>query len=189
LSRLRNHAVALAETPWIAFLDDDNEYESFHIRRLIEHAWRSGGEAVHSHRRLFHLDGRPYLDACWPWARSRHAGEQRWRELVDLGLLEPGSNIMRDRADVRPAPHRVMEIDTNVWLIRADLLRRLPIPDRYHHTDWDMILVEDDKMLENFIAHGVLPVSNDVVSVRYYLGGYSNNLTADTPHSDVWRRW
>ena len=36
LARLRNLGIRMAETAWICFLDDDNEYEPFYLSKLIE---------------------------------------------------------------------------------------------------------------------------------------------------------
>ena len=182
LSRLRNQASAIANSDWIAFLDDDNEFEPCHIRTLVECAESTGSPAVHSYRKLFHFDGRPFCEAYWPWCRDPAKARLRYQEYVSKGVLDSGCNVVRERAD----PGHVMQVDTNVWLLRRDLLLRYPISDQFTHEDWMNNLAEDDKLLEGLVNAGVLIATTRNPSVRYYLGGYSNDFDSRYLHSEVW---
>jgi len=117
LARLRNLQVRMAETKWISFLDDDNEYEPFHLRQLIESVRRTGSPAVHSWIQLFNFDGTPYLEERWPWCRDEKIGRQRYREMADKGVICPGYNIVRD--SIHNLPARC--VDTSAWLLSRDI--------------------------------------------------------------------
>src|SRR6202035_6026672 len=80
LARLRNGAVALAATPLVAFIDDDNVFDRNHISSLVRCMQKSGCPAVHSQRRLVRRDGSPYLAKVSPWKREITAAVARYTE-------------------------------------------------------------------------------------------------------------
>ncbi len=43
----RNRAVAASTSEWLAFLDDDDEFEPWHIERLVEHQRVTGADLVY----------------------------------------------------------------------------------------------------------------------------------------------
>lgn len=188
LARLRNLACELTEAEWISFLDDDNEFEPEHIRTLLASAYAHSSPAVYSYRKLFYSDGTPFLDEFWPWCRLKQEATQRYAEYVAMGFLEPGSNVARERIvsdDRRP---RDTHIDMNVWLLQRDLLKQTAISDHFTEEDWLANRAEDDKLLEALLNAGVPIVASGVPSVRYYLGGYSNDFEQKNPNSEVWKR-
>ena len=174
LARLRNYAIARVASPWVAFLDDDNELERNHLRCLMHCATVTGREAVYSHRRLFHRNGAPFLEDCWPWSRTREEGVRRYQELAVLGIVEKGSNVVKDRVDLRPGAQFIMQVDTSEWLIRTEVLRRCPISDVFADDDWANNVTEDDKMLTGLVSARIEFSSSEQPSLKYYLGGYSN---------------
>lgn len=186
LASLRNLAASLVDTPWLAFLDDDNEFEPEHLRTLFACAEATRCPAVHSHRRLLHLDGRPFLEPSWPWCRDPAEARARYRQMVELGIMTPGSNVVRDRVETRPGRPRVLLVDTNVWLLRTELLLEHPIPEDFSYQDWLDNLAEDDKLLESLVGAGVPVECTGLATVKYYLGGYSNDFDGSSGRSERW---
>jgi glycosyltransferase involved in cell wall biosynthesis len=187
IAMLFNLGVRLCDSTWIAFLDDDNEFETLHLRSLLELAHRTGSPAVHSGRKMFWSDGAPYLDERWHTAPNDAEGARIYRLMCERGVRVPGTNLVLDRADpVRVATFRpstvirdddpMLLVDQNVWLIRRDLLLRLPIPEVYTEQDYQSNTAPDDKMLGVLLYNDVNIVTNSLPSVRYYLGGISNGL-------------
>ncbi len=188
LARLRNHACQIATSDWVAFLDDDNEYEPDHIRTLLACAETTGSPAVHSYRKLFHFDGSPFLEPFWPWCRRKVEAQQRYWEYVANGILVPGSNVACERAIPIGDRLRTVHIDMNVWLLRRDVLLKCPMSDGFTDEDWMANLAEDDKLLEALLRVGIPIATTGNPTVRYYLGGYSNDFQGTHTHSEVWER-
>jgi glycosyl transferase family 2 len=186
LARLRNYAVTLVDTPWTAFLDDDNEYEPGHIASLAACAAASGCPAVHSYRQLLYFEGGAYLEPRWPWCRDPRQGEDYYRVLVQKRVMDVGSNVVRDRVDPTPGPSQIMLVDTNVWLIRTEVLRKVKIPEDFFYQDWLDNIAEDDKLVEALVAARVPVGCSGRATVKYYLGGYSNDLKHEYSHSERW---
>ena len=186
LARLRNYAVTLVDTIWIGFLDDDNEYEANHIASLVDHAATTGCPAVHSHRQILCFEGGPFLEQRWPWCRDPKQAEERYRELVEKGVMRRASNVVRDRVDVSPDGSGIMLVDTNVWLIKTEVLLRVKFPDQFSYQDWLDNLAEDDKLVEALVFAGIKIACSEQPSLKYYLGGYSNDLKRQYTHSEPW---
>lgn len=180
LAEIRNFGAQLITTPWMAFLDDDNELDSNHYSLLMSHALATGAEAVHSWRKLFDADGAPYLEERWPWDRDPIHGQEKYREMVAGGYMELGSNILRDSVDI-------MTIDTNVWLIKTDIVLGNPISSEFDLEDWTAVQAEDGKMLQGFVNNGVRISCNGQATVRYYLGGYSNDFSDQPRRAEKWQ--
>jgi hypothetical protein len=53
--------------------------------------------------------------------------------------------------------------------------------ETYSVADWQHILVEDAKLAREITASGRPVVSTKRPTLRYYLGGYSNNFAPDAP--------
>lgn len=174
LARLRNSAVTRTNTKWISFLDDDNEFERNHLSSLVDCALRSGCAAVHSHRKLFHADGRPYLEQHMPWKRCRREGERIYYDLCAKGVFTKGSNIVRDRADPKNHPDPARMVDMGEWLFQRELLFKFPFCEEYSYEDWLNIIPEDNKLLQTLVEHEIPIASTCQPTLKYYLGGYSN---------------
>lgn len=186
LAKLRNLAAKRVDTTWTAFLDDDNEYEPHHIASLVDCAATTGCPAVHSHRQLLYFEGGPFLEARWPWRRAAEEARACYRELVAAGVLEAGSNIVRDRVDASKLGGGIMLVDTSEWLIRTEVLRQVGIPNQFSYEDWVQNLAEDDKLVAALVAAGVKIGCSKQPSLKYYLGGYSNDLDGEYSHSESW---
>ncbi len=96
LAQLRNVGIRIAETEWICFLDDDNAFESFHLSKLMECAHMNRSPAVHAWIKVFNFDGTPYLKERWPWSRENEEGKQRYKIMMERGVVSPKSNVIRD---------------------------------------------------------------------------------------------
>src|SRR5664280_910535 len=99
MARLLNIGIAHASSPWLGFLDDDNEFEPHHLSSLIECARESGSRAVHSARRVYRSDGSPYLDELFPGAADEAEGARIYKLMCDRGVWVRGTNILQDRVD------------------------------------------------------------------------------------------
>ena len=195
LSRLLNSAVCLSNSRWIAFLDDDNEYEVNHISSLVSCSVRHDCSAVHSHRKIYEADGSPYLKRCFPWAPDPQEGERIYELLCSRGVWLRGTNILKDRAGpMGLMPFRnstiltswdpVFLVDTSVWLLERSLLVKYPIPETFSNEDLENDTAPDDKLLELLLKNNVPIVTTGLPTVRYYLGGISNPAGAHAPSTD-----
>jgi glycosyltransferase involved in cell wall biosynthesis len=179
LAALRNQAVAAAGSRWISFLDDDNEFLPGHLETLAECARSTGSRAVHSHMQLFTKDGRPYLEERMPWWPDPVGGRDLYQVLRAQGVFEPGSNIVRDRADPLGTQDPVRSVDTGEWLLERSLLLECPFSAEYSEEDWGCMRTEDDKLLEALIERGISIRCTGKATLKYYLGGYSNSFRFD----------
>lgn len=186
IARLLNIGIQVAGSPWIAFLDDDNEYEPCHISSLVAVAARYGYSAVHSYRQVLYADGSPYLEPRFPWTTDPAEAARIFQLLCQRGVWAAGTNILRDRAGpLLPGPFRnstvispadpVYLVDTSVWLLERALLMRHPVPEKFTRRDVQDGTAPDDKLLEVLLMNGVRIATNGLPSVRYYLGGVSNS--------------
>ncbi|MBB5078753.1 glycosyltransferase family 2 protein [Nonomuraea endophytica] len=186
LSRLFNAGVRAATTTWIAFLDDDNELAPDHLSSLIACARANDADAVHSARTIHRPDGSPYLDEVWHTARDPQEGARIYELMCQRGVRIRGTNILMDRVDpVRPSSFRpstvlqaddpVFLVDQSAWLIRRELLLAAPIPEEFTEEDFISNTAPDDKLLQVLMDRGVAIHSTGQPTLRYYLGGVSNN--------------
>jgi hypothetical protein len=174
LAGLRNLAVDLCRTEWIAFLDDDNEYESNHLQSLLQCAHEAGVSAAHSHEKIYWADGTPYLQPRIPWCSDPEKARTMYYELVAKGVFTSHSHRTRDRADPGDHPDAVRTVDMGEWIFRADLLRAFPFPEDYSDDDVRNTTTEDDKLMNLLLDNGVKVACSQRASFRYYLGGFTS---------------
>ena len=179
LSKLRTNAIHNLDTEWFAFLDDDNEFYPDHIEKLYRFAIAKDSDAVHSYRKVFNNDDSPYLDEEWPWGRTKEARLKVYNEMLKVGVVQRGSNIFRDRYGVT--------IDTSLWLLKTKLFNDRCIPQEYSKKDFEECCPEDTKMMNLLIENKIMVLSNTEPTVKYYLGGYSNNVQKATEGSVIWK--
>jgi hypothetical protein len=60
------------------------------------------------------------------------------------------------------------------------------ISDCFSYQDWLDNLAEDDKLMEAILAAGILIGCTQRATLKYYLGGYSNDLSGVYGHSERW---
>jgi hypothetical protein len=173
---LRNLATRRASSDWIAFLDDDNELEADHLTSLLGHARQHGLRAVHSYASLWTPDGRPYLAERFPWERDPVAAERTYRALRERGVFTAGSNVVADRADPDGVEDPIRSVDTSEWLLDRRLLLEVGFDERYSDRDGAVIRGEDEKLLNRLIERRVPIGCTGRPTLRYTLGGYSNNF-------------
>lgn len=187
LARLLNMGIRRASSPWIAFLDDDNEYEPGHLSDLRRFAEDSGSPAVHSARQMLWADGTPYCEPRFPGPGCPAEQARIYALLCEREVCEPGTNIVRDRIDPVQSSFRnstvfrpddpVFLVDQNLWLVQRDVLLETPIPEGFTPRDLAQNTCPDDKMLEALSRAGILIASNGAPTVKYYLGGVSNRVS------------
>jgi hypothetical protein len=187
LARLLNIGVRAADARWVSFLDDDNEFEPDHLDSLVRHARRHDAVAVHSGRQIVWSNGEPYLDPVFPWAADLATGRRIHALLTSRGVWVPGTNLLLDQVGPEAPTFRnstVMEdsdptflIDQNVWLLRRELMLRLPFPEHFTEVEIAENTCPDDKLLEVLVRNGVPLHSTGAPTVRYFLGGVSNATT------------
>ncbi|GIW08736.1 MAG: hypothetical protein KatS3mg060_3541 [Dehalococcoidia bacterium] len=179
LGHLRNLAVQLAESETIVFLDDDNRWTPEHLASLLSTQRTTGAAFVHSARRLFEPDGRPYLRQEFPWARDPAERRRIWREYRRLGIVAPGSNVWRDRL---PMPASC--VDLGAWVLPRSFLLAHPFRTTFSRSDWEANVAEDHGLAEAILASRLPVVSTGQPTLHYWLGGYSNGF--DRPASLQW---
>jgi len=182
LARLLNVGISSARSPWVAFLDDDNEFEPDHISSLLALARKLGSPAVHSARAFVWPDGTPYLERHLPSAPTREEGERLYEVLCRRGVWVRDTNIVLDRVDggagadasnstVMDDDDPVFLVDQNLWLVRRELLLAVPVPEDFSAMDIAENTCPDDKMLAALIAAGMEIRSTGRPTVRYTVGG------------------
>ncbi|MFC5722384.1 glycosyltransferase family 2 protein [Streptomyces gamaensis] len=186
-ARLRNMAVRASRARWICFLDDDNEWEPEHLSSLLECAGRTGHRAVHSHLTMLNADGTPYLEPREPWARDAAEGRAQWAWMRAKGVVTPGSCVRRDRLDPPGVADPVVSVDTGEWLLDRGLLLDVPFRDVYDARDEAASVGEDDKFAMDLRARGEPVSCTGRATLRYYLGGYSNNFSLPFDPTFSWR--
>ena len=187
IARLRQFAVNLVTTEWIAFLDDDNTVTSSHFSSLLRLATSASAPAAHSWRSLWRADGEPHpLDGLHPWSHDRRRARRLYRHYARAGIYRLGSNIIRDQ--VTPFRRDLSMVDMSEWLFRTAFLRQFPFATSYSVRDWCDARSEDSKLLDEIVAAGIPIPSTRRPTLRYLLGGYSNSASAEGGSLAEWSR-
>lgn len=185
-SYLRNIGVAEAYGDWIAFIDDDNDWEAEHLETLLSLARAGDHPAVHSAMQMFHGDGRPYCEGRVPWSRDADEARAIYDALASLGVAQPGTNIFLDRADPPGTPGGAQSVDTGEWLIAKPVLERIPFRTTFSRADAEGLIGEDDKLMMDILQAGHRPQSTGRPTLKYFIGGYSNNFEHQFDASFSW---
>jgi hypothetical protein len=93
--------------------------------------------------------------------------------------------VIRDRTD---RARNLWLVDTNEWMLSTEWLRAHPISDDFGEQDWIANLAEDDKLLDRLRESNAKVECTARPTVRYYLGGYSNDFTGRHAHTERWLR-
>jgi hypothetical protein len=175
LGALRNLGVRLSSGDCVAQLDDDNAFEPDHLRLLLEALQRTpGAEAAHSWRALFDADDRPYVpEGRDPWRPEHDLDGSGYAELCRLGILAPGSNVVRDRLDT--GGQLMPRVDTSEYLVRRSLHERCPWATAFSRGQQRLGYTEDVAFSVALVRLGVVVACSERPTLRYRMGGYSNS--------------
>ena len=169
LAFLRNRAVEMARNEYVVFLDDDNAWSPNHLSSLWSALISGDYYMAHSYRLIYEQDGKPYLRPEFPWKRDREERERIYRLHAELGIVTPGSNLVRDYVGM---PFSC--VDLGEWLLRREFLVPYPFAYSYSDEDWWNIIVEDNKLQKAIIESNIPTVCTHFPTLHYFLGGYSN---------------
>lgn len=177
VARLRNIAVSLMDAPMVAFIDDDNLWEANHLDSLFRTLRNTGARAVHSYRRLIWADGRDAVVSHFPWLP---VDDDRNRDLFEIyrqaGVFQQGSPIVLDSVSIPIDGQDYGMVDMGAWLFQRDLLVSIPFSTHFSQQEQASRVGEDDKLLWAMRKNGVSTSSSGLPTLRYRLGGFSNNL-------------
>jgi len=169
LAKLRNFAIRNTRTKWVSMLDDDNEYEPKHLQYLFEFAAKTNFDLVHSWHKKFFWDGKPFLEKYWPYNKDKNEQKAKYIDYVRRGILQPGSNIVKDGFDNNT-------IDTSVWLTKTKTILNYPYPENISKKETINNMTEDKKFYQSIVNSGLAIGCNKKTTMRYYLGGYSTEF-------------
>jgi glycosyltransferase involved in cell wall biosynthesis len=174
IGALRNKGIAAARGDWIAQLDDDNEFEPDHLSSLLGClAANQGVEVAHSWRMLVSPDGSPYeITGENPWHPDPELRAPSYERLVELGVFEPASSVVRDA--LRAGGKEFNGVDTSELLVSRRMHERFLFPTTYSRW-WQKLEWTEDYAWCVLLDRAKVPmVCNEKPTLRYYMGGYSN---------------
>jgi hypothetical protein len=185
VATLRKEGLSMVQNSFCAFLDDDNELEPEHYRRLECSIAESRSVAAHSWRSLWTRNGTPFrLTGYHPWSRDMRAAQETFDHYRRGGIYHLNSAIVRDQ--VIPRYRAVSMVDTSEWLFATSFLREVNFVTHYTYDDWLHSRAEDNKLLDWIVESGIPVPSTRTPSLRYYLGGYSNHWTQEGANIQGW---
>ena len=178
VARLRNLGAAATDIDLIAHLDDDNTWDTGHLSSLVEALEAAPtAEVAHGWRRLLNDDDSAFYlpEGVDPWNDDAQASAKSYALLVASGVVEPGSNVLRDRIDFNGV--LLGRVDTNELMVRRRLFERIPFPEEFSR--WKQMIGLGDDALLNYLLlkNNVEVVCTEQVTVNYYMGGKSNRET------------
>jgi glycosyltransferase involved in cell wall biosynthesis len=169
----RMAGVRAARGSLLAFLDDDNEYEPGHVAAMVQAIQgRPHVPAVYSWRQLVHPDGSPYLTPASPWEGDPLRARRDYDDLVAAGVWVPGTNLLQDSLATNT-------VDSSCWLLRRELLTRVPFRITYRGQERTARLGEDVAFCFDLQRYAIPVRQVPQHSVRYYLGGFSTSGNRD----------
>lgn len=169
LATLRNLAVRSAGGGWLVFLDDDNAWEPDHLESLWDAVEASGADLAHSQRMMFGADGSPYLRPEFPWGRDELTRRAVYAYCLEAGIMSRGSNVMRDRLEMR-----FTWVDLGEWLFCPGFLEANSFTAEYGAWEWFNVSVEDRDLPMAVFNSGLKVVATGRPTLHYFLGGYTN---------------
>jgi dTDP-4-amino-4,6-dideoxygalactose transaminase len=168
---LRELAVRRCTADFVAFLDDDNEWEPDHLSSLLEIA-RLGYPAVHSWRVLIDRDGHLINVGTFPWLPDGARALARLDELRTAGVMGD-SPVVRDSVDFKLADGAHGMVDMGEWLFDRTLLDMLKFRRPRTEQQISDRFGEDDVLLEQLLRLDVPTRCTTKPTLRYRLGGMS----------------
>lgn len=172
IAKLRNIGVELSDGDIVAFLDDDNTYHPEHLRLCVEKLLKTPqAVAVHSWRRIWYADKKPWLEPFLPWHNDPILAHKNYLRAVDIGKVTPNDNIFRDSIK--------STIDTNCWVMWRKTSKRFPWPTTYTLQDIKDELIEDMALTRVIRKSGELVVPTQTGTVNYMLP-----FSSDAPQAE-----
>jgi dTDP-4-amino-4,6-dideoxygalactose transaminase len=174
VAHLRNAAVAMLDTEFVAFLDDDNVWHPNHLASL-QSLITSDIESVHSWRTICNRDGAPTALSCFPWDTSPERQHSRFIDAVRAGIIIPSSAIIRDQVSAIVDDREVGMVDMGCWLLSRNLLEIFKFETRYTTEEISCRTGEDDCFLNAIRVNRVQVSCSQQPTLNYRLGGFSNS--------------
>jgi hypothetical protein len=166
------------DTPFVAFLDDDNWWAPTHLASLygLLETRRDGKNlaAVHSWRHLQDSTGAPYVPEGFPWRPDGEQSRTMYETCRKLGILDGKSAIVRDRVSATYHGREYGMVDMGEWLFRTCLFDRIDFPTVFTTADRESQTGEDDKLLSRIRERSVNTASSKQTTLHYQMGGFSN---------------
>eukprot|EP00741_Cyanophora_paradoxa_P000005 tig00000017_g5.t1 len=178
LARLRNAGVRAARTRFVAFLDDDNVLLEGHLQSLHDALSAPGAPPLaHSWRRLLDAAGQPLPDR-FPWASDADQEALALEAMRRRGVLQAGSDVMRDTTRAEPFPYGAATVDTSEWMARTRFVRDVcPWPEAPPPPG----VTEDGSWLLAIAASGAPVACTRRATLLYFAGGRSCPLPELAP--------
>lgn len=93
----RQRALMAVQTPWVAFLDDDDEFKPEHLEHLLNHARETGADYVYSWYELVLYNGRvsahDYIFGDAAWQRPFNPNDPKQTTVVTLIKTELAKSV------------------------------------------------------------------------------------------------
>ncbi len=174
LAALRNRALAMIETEYVAYLDDDNTYQPDHLASLLQIVEHQDCDAAHSFRVIIEPDGTLFQGDYFPWVKDPMQSQSFLDTMIGFGVLARGSSVMRDTIAL-PGDWSGT-VDTSEWLIRTEVNRQYPWCENVSPEDEAIGITEDGAWLRQLVAAGLHIGCSGQATLLYRLGGRSNPL-------------
>ncbi|MFI7449656.1 DegT/DnrJ/EryC1/StrS family aminotransferase [Nonomuraea sp. NPDC049714] len=166
IAAIRQAAADGSTADYVTFLDDDNIWEPDHLSTLLRLISR-GYQAVHSWRTLMDPRGEPTTVDRFPWLPAGQAAALRYRELAAREVFRSGLNIVRDSVSVGM-------VDMGEWMFSRRLLNILKFQRERTPEEVAGRVGEDDILLDQLRRLAVPTACSERATLRYRLGGMSN---------------
>jgi len=174
VGRCRNLGVSMAHGDFISCQDDDNELESDFSASLLECLLSQDADATWCYRRLVMPDGSPYPGTFFPWVEPLSIrGRLLYNIWVAAGVLEAGSDVVRDQLLATNSSEAFSTVDASAWLVKADIYRQFPFRERFGYQDLISNTSFDDIWNHDIRAAGIRVACSERASLIYHLGGAS----------------
>ncbi|MGM5482573.1 MAG: glycosyltransferase [Nanobdellota archaeon] len=170
LAKMRNYCCSVADSDYVAFLDDDNIYLTYHLSSLANCLEKYNADAVHAWRKVIDKDGNLVELNYFPWSTSNF--EEEYNYFCKQGVIHPGGSVIRDTL-VLPDGNIGM-VDTSSWLFKLKVFNRIKFPEYRSEQDKQKNHTEDDLLLVKILRENLTIKSTKIPSLAYRLGGYSN---------------